>query len=217
MPRFGLIGAVTWNLSLTLYELLSLGRQTWWWEMHRALRREFKDIDPNKMVLNMRGPQHIGSLAYGETPALSVLKMLDTVQLPAGSHVVDVGSGRGVPCLTAAARGFRATGLEYFAVYTERSQRVAEGLGWSAEFVSGSFLRGPLPKADFYLISASAFPEDVRQSLFEILCQVPADSWVVAQDWILDPPFQLERMQQLPVSWGIAKICYHRRSNAKVE
>lgn len=216
MSRFGLIGSVTWNFSLALYELVCLGRERWWRDMHRGLRREFKGLDPNKMVLNMRGPQHVGSLAFGETPAMSVLKILDTVRLSEGSHMVDLGSGRGVPCLTAAARGFRATGLEYFAVYTERSQRVADHLGLAAEFISGSFLRGPLPEADLYLVSASAFPEDIRQQLFERLCQVPTGSWVVAQDWILDPPFQLERMQQLPVSWGIAKICYHRRPHAKI-
>ena len=212
MPRLGLIGALTWNFSIRLSELLSLGRERWWWQMHAALRREFRGLNPNKMVLNMRGPYHVDSLAYGETPALSFLKILDTLQLPAGSQIVDLGSGRGVPCLTAAAaRGYKALGLEYFAVYTERAQRVAERHGWPAQFVSGNFLRRPLPPAQLYFISATAFPEELRQQLLELLQQVPAGSWVVCQDWVLEAPFELDRMQQLPVSWGIAKICYHRR------
>lgn len=212
MPRLGLIGALTWNLSIRLSELFKLGRQRWWWQMHSALKKEFCDLNPNRMVLNMRGPYHVESLAYGETPALSVLKILDTLQLPPGSLLVDLGSGRGVPCLTAAARGYRSLGLEYFAVYTERSERVARQLGWPAEFISGNFLRRPLPAADAYLVSATAFPEDLRQQLLALLQETPVSSWVVAQDWVLGPPFVLDRMQQLPVSWGIAKICYHRRS-----
>ena len=212
MPRLGLIGAATWNFSLRLSELLSLGRERWWWQLQAALRREFRGLDTHKMVLNMRGPHFVGSLAYGETPALSFLKILNTLKLPPGSQMVDLGSGRGVPCFTAAAQGYSALGLEYFAVYTERCARVAEQCGWPAQFRSGNFLKGPLPPAQLYFISATAFPEELRQQIFQLLQQVPEESWVVTQDWVLEPPFEVERMQQLPVSWGIAKICYHRRS-----
>lgn len=210
MPWLGPIGQLTWNLSLGLAEWWQLRRQPWWSPLRRGLRQEFADLDPDRLVRRLRGDD-VGSLAYGETSPLSVLKVLESVKLPPASRVVDVGSGRGVPCLVAAALGYPSVGLEYFAVYTERSQRIAEQQNWPATFKAGSFLHSPLPPAALYMVSASAFPEEVRGQLFPLLLDTPNDSWVVTQDWVLNPPFQLTRMQQLPVSWGVAKFCYHVR------
>jgi hypothetical protein len=203
------IGALTWNFSVYLSELIKLRNQPWWRQLKAGLKKEFADLDPNQMVYNMRGPYHVGSLAFGETPVLSVLKILETLQLPKGSTIVDLGSGRGVPCLTAAALGYRAIGLEYFAVYTERCQRIAQKMGVDASFRAGNFLHQPLPEADAYLVSATAFPEDTRAALKAKLDQQARR--IVAQDWILGPPWEHERMQKLPVSWGTARFCYQRK------
>lgn len=203
------IGALTWNFSVYLSELIKLRNQPWWRQLKKGLKQEFRDLDPNKMVYNMRGPYHVGSLAFGETPVLSVLKILETLQLPKGATIVDIGSGRGVPCLTAAALGYKSIGLEYFAVYTERSERIARSMGLDATFRSGNFLHQPLPEADAYLVSATAFPEDTRAALKEKLDQCA--SKIVAQDWILGSPWEHERMQKLPVSWGTAQFCYQRK------
>lgn len=208
----GPIGALTWNWSVYLTEWFSLRQHPWWRQIRKGVQHEFRDLDPYRMVMNMRGPYHIGSLAYGETPPSSVLKILKTVGLAPGSRVVDLGSGRGVPCLTTAALGYPSVGLEYFAVYTERSQRVAERYGWPARFQAGSFLGKTLPEAELYLISATAFPEEIRRQLHQQLLAIPEQAWVVSQDWILGPPFETVILQQLPVSWGTAKFCYHRRA-----
>ncbi|MBX3166789.1 MAG: class I SAM-dependent methyltransferase [Candidatus Eremiobacteraeota bacterium] len=204
------IGALTWNLSLYLSEYFQLRKQEWWRQLKRGLKREFRDLDPNKMVYNMRGPYHVGSLAFGETPVLSVLKILQTLDLPKGSTICDLGAGRGLPCLVAAAQGYRAIGLEYFAVYTERAQRIAESMGVDAAFIAGNFLNQPLPAADAYLVSATAFPEETRAQLKLKLDEQAR--MVVAQDWILGPPWEHERMQKLPVSWGTAQFCYQRKT-----
>lgn len=203
------IGALTWNFSIYLSELVQLRNQAWWRQLKKAVKKEFRDLDPNKMVYNMRGPYHVDSLAFGETPVLTTLKILDTLQLPRGSTIVDLGSGRGLPCLTAAALGYKTIGLEYFAVYTERSERVAQAMGVDATFLSGNFLSKELPAADLYLVSATAFPEDTRAALKARLDE--RAQLIVAQDWILGPPWEHERMQKLPVSWGTAQFCYQRK------
>jgi len=204
------IGALTWNLTLYLSELFQLRRQSWWWQLKRGLKQEFCDLDPNQMVYNMRAAYHVDSLAFGETPVLRLLKILDTLKLPKGSTICDLGAGRGVPCLVAAALGYKTIGLEYFAVYTERAQRIAEKMGVDATFISGSFLSKPLPPADAYLVSATAFPEEIRAQLKLKLDEQARI--IVAQDWILGPPWEHERMQKLPVSWGTAQFCYQRKN-----
>lgn len=211
MPWFGPLGSLSWNASIWLTEWARLRKEPWWWDLRRALKQEFADLDPHQLVQRLRGKQHIGSLAFGETPCLSVLKILETAQLEAGARLVDLGSGRGLPCLTASARGFPSLGLEYFAVYTERSTRIAKSLELPATFLSGNLLSRPLPPAQLYLISATAFPESFRAQLQQHLHQAPSNCWIVTQDWILDPPFVVTRMQQLPVSWGVARFVYHQK------
>lgn len=208
-PWLGPVGEVTWNLSLACLEWLRLGRCAWWRAMRRGLRREFADLSPNRMVVRLRGKDP-AELAYGESPALTVLRVLNRLQLSAGSRFVDLGSGRGVPCFVAANHGYSCIGLEFFQLYTERCRRIAQEQQWPVEFLSGSFLRRPLPAAELYWISSSAFPEELRAQLQQHLLQAPIGSWIVTQDWVLPPPFTLELSQQLPVSWGIAQFCYHR-------
>lgn len=210
-PWLGPIGQATWLFTLRLLETLTLGRHAWWRHMRAGLNREFRDLSPHRMVVNLRGddPQE---LAYGESPPLTVLRVLDRLALPPGCRFVDLGSGRGIPCFVAHARGMQAKGLEFFKPYVERCQRIASHYGWEIEFVQGSFLRLPLPEAELYWISSSAFPETLRGELQSVLQQAPPGSWIVTQDWVLEgPEFSLELAQQLPVSWGVARFCYHRR------
>jgi hypothetical protein len=210
MPWFGPVAKLTWNWSLALSEWWHLRHHPWWHQLRQGLKSEFADLDPHRLVLNLRGKQHIGSLAYGETSPLSVLQILHSLQLPPATPIVDLGSGRGVPCLVAAALGHPCIGLEYFAVYTERAQRIADRWGWPARFRSGNLLHVEIPEAPLYLVSATAFPEEFREQLLEKLLHLPACQ-IVAQDWILPAPFVFERMQELPVSWGTAKFCYMRK------
>jgi len=210
MSWFGPFGSMTWAASIWLNEFFQWRKCSWWWDLRRELKQEFRDLDPYRLVMKLRGPYHMGSLAFGETPPSSVAKILNTINLPKGSRVVDFGAGRGMPCLTAAALGYRSLGLEYFQVYTERSQRVAQRLNLEATFESGNFLDRPLPEADLYLVSTTAFPEETRQQLLTKLLEVSPNAWVVTQDWILGPPFVNERLQELPVSWGTAKFCFQR-------
>lgn len=210
-PWLGPIGEATWLLTLRLMELWALGRRRWWWQMRSGLRREFRDLNPHRLVVNLRGhdPQE---LAYGESPPLTVLRVLQRVDLARGSRFVDLGSGRGIPCFVAHAVGLQVTGLEFLKPYVERCQRIARRYGWKIDFRAGSFVREPLPEAELYWVSSSAFPEGLRADLQAVLRGAPPGSWVVTQDWVLQgPEFVLELVQQLPVSWGVARFCYHRR------
>lgn len=208
-PWFGPVGALTWNLTLGLSERLLL-REPWVRQMRAGLRREFRDLNPIAMVRRLRGKEP-AELAYGETPPLSYLQVLRSLELAPGARVVDLGSGRGIPCFTAVNQGYRVTGLEFFVPYVERARRIAEAYGWPVEFRSGSFLDGDLPAAELYTVSATAYPEKLRAQLKERLLQAPPGAWIVSQDWILGEPFVHERMQALPVSWGIAHHCFQRR------
>ena len=190
-------------------EWFKLRNYSWWRPLRAALKREFAHLDAVGLVLR-ESPRGPNSLTYGETPCLSVLHVLRTTGLGPGCRFVDLGSGQGVPCLTAAALGYPATGLEFFAEYIPGCQKIADELGLPARFQQADIMEADWPEADLFWLTSSAFTQSFRQRLAARLEQLPPGTLVVTQDWILDPPFSLERIQVLPVSWGMARFCYQR-------
>jgi len=203
------MGAVTWNLSLHLYELARLGGHGWWWRLNYSHWRAFRGLHPMRIAKELV-KQGTRSFAHGETYAVTVAKIIQTAALKSTERFVDLGSGRGLPALTAASLGFSSTGIEYIGSYVKRCNRVAQELALPARFVQGDLLSTDWPAGELYLISSTAFPIPFREALQEKLEQLPLGTKVVTQDWVLPPPFRLETLQVLPVTWGTAKTCYHR-------
>lgn len=199
-----------WSASLNLYELLTLGRHGWWWKLHQGMHRHFRGLNPDAQVRELRGDDP-GSLAYGETPAVSTLRMLQLSGLPKGSRLVDLGSGRGMVALVAAAVGYPSVGIEFFESFVERARLLAREMKVPAEFVCGDFLEAPLPEGDLYLVPATAYPESVRVPLEERLRRLPRGTRVITQDWLLGKKFQCLGSVRLPVTWGTALFTFYER------
>jgi len=209
-------GEPAWKVSICLYELLSLGaRRAGWWRIHRALRRHFRGLDFDRMAMEVQGacPE---SLAYGETPASSLLHLLKHCGLPPGSRFVDLGSGRGLTVFTACLAGFAASGIEYFPESVERSRRAAKDLGMEVDFTAGDFLEAPWPAGDVYYLASSAFGERTRRRLATRLAgELPFGALVITLDWVLDPAdFEGLNTLPIPVTWGVARAFTWRRREA---
>jgi SAM-dependent methyltransferase len=198
-----LLRRLTWRRSLDLYDTLRFCGCSWFWKVHFRLWREYRHH-------SLKRPE--GSFTYGETPTSSIVEVLKSLSLAPGQRLVDLGSGRGLPCLVAASLGYEAFGLEYFGEHVERSQRVADVLGLAAHFQVGDFLTDPWPVAEAYFTCSTAFDKDVRAALEVRLGQLPDSTWLVTQDWNLAGPFQLVRSQRLPVTWGTANFRYFRKT-----
>ncbi|MCA9795356.1 MAG: class I SAM-dependent methyltransferase [Candidatus Eremiobacteraeota bacterium] len=196
---FARIRAILWERSLGFYEWLCLARFDWWWKLRKAVRAAFRDCDPIDLA-NRYYPE----LVYGETPAVTVYTLLDSIELPAALRLVDLGCGRGWVSLTAASMGYSALGIDLVPEYLERARQVARQLDLAAEFVEGDLAELELPEGELYWVSATALPESVKQHLAQALSGRPAGTLVVCQDW--SPGSPLERIWQvrLPVSFGVS-------------
>lgn len=153
------------------------------------------------------------SLAYGETPAVSVLRILQVSGLPPGGSFLDLGAGRGLAACVAACAGHPATGLDFFDEHVCLARRVAADLGVSCRFERGDFLTAPLPPADLTYACSTAFGEATRQALGRRLADTLAPGALLATlDWIPDQSaFEPLRSVHVPVTWGVACAVISRR------
>ncbi|HXE73583.1 MAG TPA: methyltransferase domain-containing protein [Candidatus Nitrosotenuis sp.] len=212
-PWFGPLGELAWHSSLALYEMAVLGRHPWWWRLHRSLARHFRGLDPEGLARAAQGPAP-ESLAYGETPAVSLGRILTVSGLGPGARLVDLGSGRGLAVCTACCLGWQAVGLEYFEEYVRRARRVAADLGVEAEFVAGDFLSAPLPQGDLFYAASTAFGQATRARLGRRLAEeLPPGTLLATLDWVLEPPaFEGLARFYIPVTWGVACVGLYRRA-----
>lgn len=191
-------------------ELPLAARHLWWWKLHWHLWRSFQGINPFRRVDGVREKKPW--LTYGETPPASTLEVLRVTQLSLGCRVVDLGSGRGKMAMTAACMGFPATGIEYFSDYVERSRTWAKSLKVPAKFVAGDIVSTPLPHGSLFYVASTAFPMWLRETLKTRFYSLQAETQIVTHDWYLPgPEFELLESRELPVGWGSAEFCFHRR------
>lgn len=209
-PWYGVLGELLWGTSLALYEACVLGRQRWWRRLHWLLFRRYRRWDPDARVVELRG-QNPGSLAYGETPCLSVCRLLELSGVRPPARVVDLGCGRGLPLFTAASLGYQATGIEFMGEYLKPARDIAQELELAVEFYQGDFLKADIPPGDLYLIASTAFPEGVRQQLAQRLAeQAPPGAQVVTGDWFIEhPAYERGKTLPLPVTWGTSLFTFH--------
>lgn len=210
-----MIGEVAWGTALCLYECVMLGHKSWWWQMHMGLARAYIGWNPDKVLAQLPDEEYRETLAYGETPASSVLKMLEVCRqhFPEADSFLDLGAGRGVMAMTAAANGWDVMALEYLRVFVERSEPLTLRLGWPVQWVKGDFLVLPLPPSDIIHMAATTYPEETRAALADKFAEeCGPEQGIVLQDWILDEErFEALVGMRLPVTWGSSYFTLHRR------
>jgi hypothetical protein len=213
-PTGGPLGELSWSIAISLHECLRLGRYPWWWKLHLGLWRAYRGWHPNDTLGALPAEEQRDTLAYGETPAYTVTRVLAMCRqhFPRAQSLLDLGAGRGTLALTAAATGWDVLAVEYLQELVLRSEPVGRRHGWPVQWLHGDFLTLSLPRCDIIHVAATAFSDQTRQAL--------ADRWIgecdpgqglLLQDWILDD----ERFEpligvRLPVTWGCSYFTLHR-------
>lgn len=202
MGWFSKLRAVVWARSIWLAEWAQFRSKPWWWKMHAEVKRAFKDLCPFELARQRNDVRY----TYGETPAITVVGLLDRLGAQPPLRFVDLGCGRGYPCFAAAGVGYQALGWELQEELVERANRAAAQLELPARFEVGDFLNDPLPEADIYFADVTALEPADQQALLERLLE-KEESYLILGDFNPQSD-RLERLGQhsLPVYWGVAEF-----------
>lgn len=213
--RAGLLGEVAWGTALGLYEAILLGQKAWWWQMHWGLWRAYRGWNPQKILEELPPEQDRNALAYGETPASTALRMLALCRqhLPDAESLLDLGAGRGVLAMAAAATDWEVMAIEVLPEFLARSEPLSLHYGWPVQWVQGDFMILPFPPCDVLHVAATTFPPNLRERLADrFASEVQPQQGIVTQDWVLDEErFETLSQTRLPVTWGSSVFTLHRR------
>ena len=202
MTWFEKLRGVAWSRSVWLAEWSQLASQDWWWAIQKATKKEFKDLCPFELTRG-RGDQ---TMAYGETPAITILELLRDLEAQPPLRFVDLGSGRGSPSLVTASLGYPSKGIEIQSEFVERANRIAQNLKLPAEFEVGDFLNQPWPEADLYFCDATAFDDSQRQKLLEQLLKLDSALVILGHFEPQHTRLRLLKRRRLPVYWGVGEF-----------
>lgn len=203
---FSRLRAILWRRSLHLYEWWTLHQESWPSPLRQELDRVFADID-----LDDPRRCHAPSCAFGETPIVTTVKLLELVRAEIGRDLpvfLDLGCGRGMPCLVAAHLGYRGVGYELDERMVRRSNEAAQNLGVDAAFYDGDFLLHKWPSPALIYVTATAYPESVREALLECFKEC-RESYFLVVDWELPGPFRALWSGVFPVGWGTASFALY--------
>ncbi len=213
-PKGGLFAELAWGTALSLYECVLLGDKAWWWKMHYGLWKAYIGWNPDRVLDSLTDEEYRDTLAYGETPASTILRALAICRhhFPDADSLTDLGAGRGMIAMTAAANGWDVLALEYLKEFVKRSEPLTRRWGWSVDWVQGDFLVLPLPCSDIIHVAATALPLDTRQLLEnKFAAECGPEQGILLQDWILDEErFEALVGIRLPVTWGSSYFTLHR-------
>jgi hypothetical protein len=207
LKGFARLRAIFWRRSVRLYEAWALRSRPWVRPLRRELRREFSTVDTDDASrLTERAD------IFGETPILTVIKLLELAgsfgSLP--DAFLDLGSGRGTTCFTAANCGFRATGIEKESDWVQRAERIARRLELEATFHCADFTDFDWPKRAVVFVVATAFGPDLRQTVLERMKELQSGSIVLTGDWTGLDGLELLWQGPLPVDWGVIPFSVYR-------
>lgn len=214
------IGNYFYNLWLTVYELFLFGLKPWWWKVkglyffeyffswtYRIVRRESQDFDYDE-----------DNFIYGETPCITVKRILDAVEHKPGDVFVDLGSGRGFAVIFAHFLGnLKTRGYELIPSFVRKGRKIAGMLGTDdISFFQEDILKAEIKDAAVVFIAGTTFPDDFVVKLNKKLRETPDGSSVVTLSYPLpDKYFVLYREMELLFSWGKATVFFQRRRSRK--
>ncbi|MFH0802511.1 MAG: methyltransferase domain-containing protein [bacterium] len=208
------LGNFFYNAGLLTKEAFSLGWRPWWWKMRLAAFFVYLKDPPHRVILREKASLTAADedLIYGETPPLTMKKLLEQVQAGPEDVFYDLGCGRGLTVLTAArVYNMTAVGVDMIPTFIERARKTKKFLGRSkSDFILSSFLDVDLSRATIVYTASTTFSEETMKALAEKLKALKAGARVITLSAPLKSShFSLSGSGVFDFTWGKTHAYFH--------
>jgi len=216
-PLWTYFTSCAWDVALNLSEMAVLGRNRWYWRLHANAKRLYWKDPAVHVVMREAAAAQLPAeqCVYGETPAMSFLSMLKRIDVTADDTLIDLGCGRGLALLAAAAAfGLHGVGIDVMPTFIDRANEIARRmqLETRVHFISGDFLQQDLSRGTIFYAASTTFVRDIIDDVAARVAQ-QADTTHLIRFITLSqpllPPWKLVAKATYPMMWGRNSVYFH--------
>jgi SAM-dependent methyltransferase len=160
--------------------------------------KEKENIDKDQM-----------ELVYGETPFISLKKVLEEISLKKNSVFYDLGCGRGkVAFFVNLAYKIKTIGIDLMPTYINVAKSIVKRYKLeNIEFFLDDILEYDFTDADVIYICGTCFQEATRKKLYEKLENINKELYVITATHALkSEKFEIVKKMKVLYSWGIGTL-----------
>ena len=208
-----------YNLGLGALELSRFWRCGWWWRL-RALLFLFYLADSPFAVIRREGPRapvRVENLVYGETPCLTMQKILAELRPDSNDHFIDLGSGRGLTVFFVRFySNIPATGIEVVPTFVRRAQKVVRLLGLSGiDFIQENLswiLEEQIEKGTIFYLAGTTFQDELLDKIALRLERLrPGVRLVTLSEAFPSEQFRVTAVKPYYFSWGKTDVYFQEK------
>jgi hypothetical protein len=210
-----------YNLGLGLWELSVFWRFGWWWRL-RALLFIYYFADSPFAVVKREGPRlpvPLQNLIYGETPCISIQKILLELNPGSDDCFVDLGCGRGLSVFFARQYlNIPAIGIELVPTFVSRAQKIARRLKLSGvEFIRENLswiVAEQIGRGTIFYLAGTAFDDELLNKIATRLETLPPGVRLITlSEPFPSPLFRVTAIKSCYFSWGKTEVYYQEKLN----
>jgi SAM-dependent methyltransferase len=216
-----IIGIVNifYNFGMGVYELTRLGRHPWWWRL-RGWLLFYYIFDSPFAAINREGPRApvaLENLIYGETPCITMSKILQEISPAAGDHFIDLGCGRGLTVFFVRLYyQIPATGVEVIPTFVRRGQQIARRLNLTKiDFVRENLAwltLDQIGQGTIFFLAGTTFEEEL---LIKIAARLellpPGVRLITVSEAFPSDQFRVVACKSYHFTWGKSEVYFHEK------
>lgn len=213
------IGNLFYNIGLSIAELLQMGSRSWWWRLRFLLFFSYLSDGPYLLVKRegKRAPVLPQNLIYGETPCLTIKKILEDAEIKPTDHFVDLGCGRGLTVFFVNLYfQIPSTGIEVLPTFVKRAEKLSKSL----ELKNIEFIRENLSwvtleqigKGTIFYLTGTTFEDELLAKIASRLELLPVGiKLITLSDAIPSTQFQVTKVKSYYFSWGKTDVYFQEK------
>ncbi|MBL8195326.1 MAG: methyltransferase domain-containing protein [Blastocatellia bacterium] len=210
---------IFYSLGLSLIELVLFGKYFWWWKLHGLLFFSYLSDGPYLITKQegKRAPVLAQNLIYGETPCLTIKKILEEANIQPTDHFVDLGCGRGlITIFVNLYFQIPTTGVEIIPTFIRRAQVISKTLGLTkVRFIKENLSWVTLEqvgRGTIFYLAGTTFQEELLAKITNRLELLPVGiKLITLSDSIISPHFKLIKVSEYYFSWGKTEVYFHEK------
>lgn len=208
-----------YNFGLYIVETFVYGKYGWWWRLNMLYFLSYLAESPFAVIKREgpRAPVHLQNLIYGETPCLTLQKILQEIPITEKDHFIDLGCGRGFNvCFVNAYFGIPATGIDVIPTFISRARKIAKQMNLTnIRFIKENIswlTMEEMGQGTIFYMASTTFEDDQLTKIALRLEMLPIGTRLITlSDELPSEMFRITQVKEYLFSWGKTEVYFHEK------